>query len=276
MPLCTAHQQAQGPCQLRVVARGRKSKPIEVKRLFPVAVDPSQLTETLECLGEPLVTRKRTIVLAAGESVRFEIDIRDCQECPKLWVVRVSTHCDGRPLACFSQVRFRCGCPGQTVESLDLGKLERRVRPVRYEPVRVIRRCEVERLTGTKVRSAEHVGVPGHHRRPKEQGQNEHDDSDDVGGCSYATAGDMVSWRSCQLTNGGARHHFWSQTHCGSRAEGQEREREYGQVERFDEFDRDDRPSEPEKTATGCDPDGSEQPDEKAGKAEKPRRHGYL
>src|ERR1039458_4163478 len=248
MPLRSALQYAQRRCHLDVGACGRESQPIEMDGLFPVVVDPGQLAETLERLCEPFVTRERMVVLTAGASVRLEIDVRDCQERPKLWVVRVSTHCDGRPLACFGQVRFCCGRPGQAVESLDLGKLERRIRPVGHEPVRVLRRCEVERLTGTEVRSAEHVGVPSHHRRPEEHGQNEHDDSDYVGGCSYATAGDMVSWRSCKLTNGGARHHFWFQTHCGSRAEGQERERENGQVERLDELDRDHRPSEPEKT----------------------------
>src|ERR1035438_9595113 len=97
MSLRSGHQQAQRRRHLDVVACGRESQPIEMDGLFPVVVDPSQLAETLECLGEPFVTRKRAVVLTAGASVRLELDVRDCQERPKLWVVRVSAHCDGCP-----------------------------------------------------------------------------------------------------------------------------------------------------------------------------------
>jgi hypothetical protein len=79
-----------------------------------------------------------------------------------------------------------------------------------------------------------------------------------------------------ELVGSVAWHFCWSPTYCRCGAKGQEREREDGHVERFDELDRNHRPGESEKTATRRDPNCSEQPDKKAGKAEKPRRHGNL
>jgi hypothetical protein len=72
----------------------------------------------------------------------------------------------------------------------------------------------------------------------------------------------------CQLAGGAAQYACWPPAHRRRGAEGQERERENGHIERFDELDCDHRSGKPEKTATCGRSSCSEQPDQKAAQTE--------